>query len=49
MDMTLGRNGRRRTSTQDIAKKLRVSPGAVSQRAAKIQDMLDKRYQYGGF
>lgn len=49
MDMTLGRNGRRRTSTQDIAKKLRISPGAVSQRAAKIQDMLDKRYQYGGF
>jgi DNA-directed RNA polymerase specialized sigma subunit len=49
MDMTLGRNGRRRTSTQDIAKKLRVSSGAVSQRAAKIQDMLDKRYQYGGF
>lgn len=49
MDMTLGRNGRRRASTQDIAKRLRLTPGAVSQRAAKIQAMLDKRLQYGGF
>lgn len=49
MDMTLGRNGRRRTSTQDIAKRLRISPGAVSQRAAKIQTMIDKRYTQGGF
>lgn len=49
MDMTLGRNGRRRTSTQDIARRLRISPGAVSQRAAKIQAMLDKRYTQGGF
>ncbi len=49
MDMTLGRNGRRRTSTQDIAKRLNVTPGAVSQRAAKIQGMLDKRYTQGGF
>lgn len=49
MDMTLGRNGRRRTSTQDIARKLGITPGAVSQRAAKIQAMLDKRYTQGGF
>lgn len=49
MDMTLGRNGRRRTSTQDIAKRLRISPGAVSQRAAKIQAMIDRRYTQGGF
>ena len=49
MDMTLGRNGRRRASTQDIARKLNVTPGAVSQRAAKIQVMLDKRYTQGGF
>jgi RNA polymerase primary sigma factor len=46
MDMTLGRNGRRRTSTQEIAKKLNITPGAVSQRAAKIQTMLDKRYTH---
>jgi DNA-directed RNA polymerase specialized sigma subunit len=49
MDMTLGRNGRRRASTQEIAQKLKITPGAVSQRAAKIQTMLDKRYTYGGF
>lgn len=49
MDMTLGRNGRRKTSTQDIAARLRLTPGAVSQRAAKIQTMLDKRFEHGGF
>ena len=49
VDMTLGRNGRRRTSTQEIARKLNITPGAVSQRAAKIQAMLDKRHEYGGF
>jgi RNA polymerase primary sigma factor len=49
MDMTLGRNGRRRTSTQEIARRLNITPGAVSQRAAKIQAMLDKRYTQGGF
>ena len=48
-DMTLGRNGRRRTSTQDIARRLNITPGAVSQRAAKIQAMLDKQYTQGGF
>jgi len=49
MDLTLGRNGRRRTSTQEIARRLNVTPGAVSQRAAKIQAMIDKRYTQGGF
>lgn len=49
MDMTLGRNGRRRASTQEIARRLNITPGAVSQRAAKIQAMLDKRYTQGGF
>lgn len=44
MDMTLGRNGRRRASTQDIARRLNITPGAVSQRAAKIQQMIDQRY-----
>ena len=48
-DMTLGRNGRRKTSTQDIARRLNITPGAVSQRAAKIQSMLDKQYTHGGF
>lgn len=48
-DMTLGRNGRRRASTQEIARRLNITPGAVSQRAAKIQAMLDKQYSQGGF
>jgi DNA-directed RNA polymerase specialized sigma subunit len=48
-DMTLGRNGRRKASTQDIARRLNITPGAVSQRAAKIQALLDKKYTYGGF
>ena len=48
-DMTLGRNGRRKTSTQEIARRLNITPGAVSQRAAKIQAMLDKQYTQGTF
>ena len=46
MDMTLGRNGRRRAATQDIARRLNITPGAVSQRAAKIQEMIDQRHQH---
>jgi DNA-directed RNA polymerase specialized sigma subunit len=46
MDMTLGRNGRRPASTQEIAQRLRLTPGAISQRAAKIQQMIDQRYQH---
>lgn len=48
-DMTLGRNGRRKASTQDIARRLNITPGAVSQRAAKIQALLDKQYTQGTF
>lgn len=48
-DMLLGRHGRRRASTQEIARRLNITPGAVSQRAAKIQAMLDMRKTYGGF
>jgi DNA-directed RNA polymerase specialized sigma subunit len=48
-DMTLGRNGRRQTSTQEIARRLNITPGAVSQRAAKIQAMLDKQYTQSTF
>lgn len=46
MDMLLGRNGRRKASTKEIAKRLNITPGAVSQRAAKIQQLLDKRHDY---
>jgi DNA-directed RNA polymerase specialized sigma subunit len=43
MDMALGQHGRRKASVQEIARKLNITPGAVSQRAAKIQEMLDRR------
>ena len=42
MDMLLGRNGRKKTSVQEIARKLNITSGAVSQRAAKIQELLNK-------
>lgn len=47
MDMTLGRNGRRRTEAKDIARRLNITPGAVSQRSAKIQALIDQRYTHG--
>ena len=43
MDHLLGRNGRRKLSVSEIANRLGVTPGAVSQRAAKIQGLLDMR------
>jgi DNA-directed RNA polymerase specialized sigma subunit len=43
MDHLLGRNGRRKMTVSGIATKLGVTPGAVSQRAAKIQALLDMR------
>ena len=43
MDMSLGRNGRKKLSTQEIARKLNITPGAVSQRAAKIQTLLNQQ------
>ena len=41
--------GKKPLSKQQIAKKLRLSPGAVSQRAAKIQKLLDKREELASF
>lgn len=46
MDMMLGRNGRKKASVKEIAEALNISPSAVSQRAAKIQEMLDRRHEY---
>lgn len=42
MEHTLGLNGAPKFSNQDIAKRLRITPGAVSQRKNKIQAMLDR-------
>jgi DNA-directed RNA polymerase specialized sigma subunit len=40
---TLGAHGKKLLSNQDLARKLRLSPGAISQRKAKIQGKLDMR------
>ncbi len=43
MDYVLGRNGRPRLPTNKIAQRLGITPSAVSQRTAKIQQLLDMR------
>lgn len=43
MEHSLGLHNKPVLSNQDIAKKLKVSPGAISQRKAKIQSKLDLR------
>lgn len=42
MEWTLGLHGSKPLSNQDIARKLRMTPGAVSQRKAKIQSILSQ-------
>lgn len=42
MEWTLGLHGQKPMSNQDIARKLRMTPGAVSQRKAKIQQVLNQ-------
>lgn len=46
-DYLTGAHGRDRLSTAEIARRLGVTQSAVSQRAAKIQEMLDERWQVG--
>lgn len=43
MEHSFGMHGKPMLSNQDIARKLRVTPGAVSQRRAKIQQKIDLR------
>jgi DNA-directed RNA polymerase specialized sigma subunit len=43
MEHTTGLHNRPVLSKQQIAAKLKLSPGAISQRAAKIQEKLDKK------
>jgi len=43
MEHTLGMHGKKVLPNQDVAKKLGISPGAVSQRKARIQSKLDLR------
>lgn len=43
MEHTLGMNGKPILGTNELAKKLGVTPAAISQRKAKIQKLLDSR------
>jgi DNA-directed RNA polymerase specialized sigma subunit len=44
MDYSLGRNGAPRLPLTEIARRMGVTSGAVSQRAARIQTLLDERH-----
>ncbi len=48
LDYSLGRNGSPKLSTQQIAQRLGVTSGAISQRTAKLQALLDSRHELGG-
>ena len=47
MEHSLGMHGKQVLPKQMIAAKLRLSPGAISQRAAKIQEKLNKKEELG--
>ncbi len=47
LEHTLGLHGSRQLSSQQIAQKLRISAGAVSQRAERIQKKLNQRDELG--
>lgn len=49
MEYTLGLRGVQPISTNEIAARVGLSPGAISQRKAKIQSMLDERYNIDPF
>jgi DNA-directed RNA polymerase specialized sigma subunit len=49
MELTLGLNGQSKLSNQEIAARLRISPGAVTQRKAKIQAVLDREHDLSPF
>lgn len=45
MERSLGLNGHTPVATADLAKKLGISAAAISQRKAKIQQLLDQRFE----
>jgi len=49
MEHTLGLNGKKRLSNQDLAHKLRRSSGAVSQAKLRIQKLLDEEHELSPF
>lgn len=49
MEHTLGMNGKPILSNKELAIRLNISPGAISQRKSKIQDKLNLRDTFGVF
>lgn len=49
MELSLGLHGRTALSNQEIARKLGRSPGAISQRKARIQQLLDQEQDLSPF
>lgn len=49
MEWTLGMHGKQILSNKEIAGKLRLTPGAISQRKATIQEMLNKQSELSPF
>jgi len=49
MEWTLGMNGQPKLSNQEIARRLNISPGRVSQRKLEIQRKLDSEYELSPF
>jgi hypothetical protein len=49
MEWTLGLHGQPTMSNQDIAQKLKRTPGAISQRKKMIQDLLNQERELSPF
>ena len=49
LDWTLGLHGMKQLSNQDIARRLRLTPGAISQRKAQIQQRINDMERYDLF
>jgi hypothetical protein len=49
LEYTKGMHGKPILSNQDLAKRLKISPGAVSQRKAKIQQQIDESIGFNLF
>jgi DNA-directed RNA polymerase specialized sigma subunit len=49
MEHTLGLNGKKVLANTEVAKRLSISPGAVSQRKSRIQSRLDEFYDINPF
>jgi IS30 family transposase len=49
MELSLGMRGQSKASNQEIARKLNRSPGAITQRKIKIQQLLNQEQDLSPF